>query len=530
MERINQLFEETKGLKTIAKMYRDGKAQIYSLETEIDSLKQERNTLDLSELNSRIGDCEDRLSSITKEVDCNKIMENKCISLGELEKALDTIIDENVCMEKCLEFMRSLVVVFNISAAQAERSFGVATEATGFRVVKVNREIEELFRLSKSRTVHRGLEMGFKSHMKRELGGAVPLEVEAFEAEAGLYAVLPAASAGEDDFSAGAVRKRSFSALKEAFPVTVECILFLLKNSLMQAFTAEGYGKEELARNNERLEGTSFHIANLEEWALDAVMKEAVQASKAKVDAEDLQPMEGRYVSRGYSRLLRLGGLIDDSASERREKARQFYERIVVKFFDCGRVHSPEDAFVLYSDVTDYAKRFPDFTYVDRLALARDDFFYEIVCQSTAVELDLGQPVLQLKAKVKQRQISFNECLERFVGEKTQKFFKVQFFEKLYERFLGWVVGLGRLRGEEVNSIKELAQYLMDISFEVGSEAISSYGKVGSLYECLDSTLEEIIELYEFGGVSLDDVELRKVVEMMFEDSGLREDLISRLR
>lgn len=534
MDKIRQLFEETKGLDSIAKMYKEGKKEIYMLENEIEALKQEKNSLNLSEINSKIEECESKLNAICKEVDCNKIMENKCISLSELEKALDMIIDENVCMEKCLNFMNSLVIVFNISDRQLEHIFGSIRPGTCFKVIKINKEIEELFNMSKSRAIYKNLEAEFKSRTNQELEGAVPLDVDVFITNDAFYIVFPTKDTETDEISVGMVKKESFHSLNETLPISFGCVMFLLRTNLSSHFITECYTKAELLANNEKLVSTKFYISNLEEWTLDIVMKDAVQIPKSKIRTEDLHPMDdeisGKYVSKPYFRLVTLNKFITESTSDRKEKAQLFYDKVVLKFFDMGRIHSPDDLFIMYSDLSHYCKKYPDFGYFDELSKTNEDLLYQIINLSTNVDLGLNQSILHLKAKIKQIQINFNENIENFIAVKMRKFFKIQFFEKLYDKFLAWVLRSQELSSDEINIMKELAQYILDISFEIGSESIPNYCKISSLAECLDSSMDEIVDLYEFGGISLENSELEMLVRIMFPDSAARNDLINRLR
>lgn len=534
MEKIRQLFEETKGLEGLARMYRDGKREILQLESEIEMLREERSGLNISGLDKQIEGCVGELNIIAKEIDCNKIIENKCISLDELGKALDVIMDESLCLEKCLGFMDNLIATFSISNAQAEEHLKLRREEECFKLIKISNEAEELFRMSKSRPFFRRLESDFKSRVKEELEGAVPFDVEVFSASGTLYVVFPSEGSPEsDEVRMQGLCRETFSSLVEPFNTTVGCILFILKANLAHSFIRDNYSMVDLAENNKKLEGTEFHIENVEEWALDCVMKDVASIPRTKVDVDDICPVDdgvsGAFVSNSYSRLMRLSKFIESSNSARKEKARAFYDKTVLKFFDLGRVREAGDAFVMYSDVSHFIKKHAGSRCSEDLGRAREELFHKIMDLSTSLDIDLSQSVLTLKARIKQRQFDFYESVGKFVHEKARKFFKIQFFERLYGNFLGTVIRPQKLSTSDKNVLKELAQYLLDISFEIGSEAIANYCKIAALCECLDSSLEELIELYEFGGISLGSSELRMVVRIMFEESELRESFINRL-
>ncbi|ELA42869.1 uncharacterized protein VICG_00184, partial [Vittaforma corneae ATCC 50505] len=403
-------------------------------------LKEERSGLNINVLNKQIEEGECELNSIVKEIDCGKIIEGKCMSLYELERALDLIMDENLCLEKCRGFMNSLVCVFNISSLQMEKYFKTQKEEESFKIIKVSKEIEELFRMSKSRSFFRNLECDLKSRAKEELEGAVPFDVEVFSTNDSLYIVFPSENSSDgDEINVQGLRKETFSSLVESFSTTIGCVLFILKANLAHSFAKDNYSMVDLVENNKKLEGSEFHIENIEEWTLDCVMKDILNIPKARIDAKDLYLIEdgvsGEFVSNPYHRLIMLSKFIEKSHSARKEKAKVFYDKAVLKFFDLNRVHGVGDAFVMYSDISHFVKKCANFKYSEDLSKVREDLFCKILDLSTALDIDLALSILTLKARIKQKQFDFYENVGKFVPRKAHKFFKIQFFERLYDSF-----------------------------------------------------------------------------------------------
>lgn len=535
MEEIRRLFNETKGLESLAKMYKEGKRSIFQLEDEIDALKIEKSAINIFSVDEQIKECERELEELNREIVCKKIISNKCMSLKELEKALDTIMDEALCLDKCLGFMDNLLILFNISCAQLEKNFQLQKEGENFKVIRLSREIEELFQMSKERPFFKDLESEFKLRVKEELGRTVPFDVDTFSTNGFLYFIFPTEEPTiEDEVVAQDPVPVTLSSLQANFDITINSIIFILKANLTKYFIEDDYTMIDLAANNEKLKGTGFYIENLEEWALDTVMKDVVNILKNRSSSDDVHLIEdgisGKYISQNYYRLLRLYKFIDRSKSSRKTKALAFYNKMLLRFFKIEHPRDPRDAFMMYSDISHFFKSFSSFEYLELISKAREELFYKIIDMSTDFTVDLSLPSLTLKASIKRKQFDFYENLENFVAPKTIKFFKIQFFEKLYEVFLGNVFSRSaKLSTAEKNVLKEVSQYLLDISFEIGTESIANYSKVASFHECIDSTLEEVKELYECGDINLEPFELKMLLRIVFDDSELRNSFISSL-
>lgn len=558
---IRQIYEDTKDLESLAKIYKDGKKEIYKLENEIETLKEEKNKINTSELSRKIEELENELQIITKELECNKIIENKCFSLKELENILDNIMDEHICLEKCLGFMNNLITIFNISNKQLEDIFNLKKEEETFKIIKISNEIEELFKICKSKLFFRDLEMEFKSRMKSELItankitktvedsgiltsnnttttiSAVPFDIECFTASNFLYIVFPLENILTfDQLIIKNPKLETFSSLENSFKFTANFILFVLRNNLSHSFINDCYSMTDLIENNKKLKNTEFYIENIEEWALDCVMKEIISIPKNKISMDDLHNindgLSGILISNSYYKLLNLKNFIENSKSARKNKAILFYEKSIMKFFSLDKIDK-DNIFITYSDISHFTKKFDDFRYYDQLISIREELYCKMLNLSTELTLDLSQSTLILKSKIKQLQFDFYENIKNFVSKNTQKFFKIQFFEKLYENFINILLKQQKMPQKlsisDKEKLKEISQYLLDISFELGTDSISNYCKIASLYECLDSSIDDLIDLYEFGSISLDDSELKIIVQILFEDSESKNCFINRL-
>lgn len=534
MEEIEELFKDIIGLDALAKMYKKGKTEINELENSITLLKEERNGLNVSELDGKIKECETKLKILTKEIECDAIVKNTCLSLNELKRALDVMLDESICLEKSLEFMKNLVVSFEISSFTLETVFKIEKDEEHFTVVKISKEIEDLFKMVLRKPFFRDTENAFKSIISSEINDVVPFDVEVFSSKDALYLVFPSEeSLSEDKMKINDLKKETLESIFNEFKTTAKSILTVLKANFVRCFVRDSYSPEDIFLNNEKLKGTDFYISDTNEWALDIVMKDVTLLSKVPKNIDDLYQIDdqysGKFVSSTYSKLVRLSKFINESASKRREKAQDFFEKAVLVSFDVQDTSSLQELFITYSDISHFTKKFKQLSHSDELERRREALFYQIMKKATKINIDLSDSVLYSKSKIKQMQFDFDENLRNFVAQKTCKFFKIQFFEKLYDNFLAFVLKPRKMNIDDKMKLKDLAQYLLDISFELGTESIRNYSQISSLYEIFDSSLEEIIELYDFGTINLKKHDLRTLVRFMFDDTDVRKAFIDRL-
>ena len=316
-------------------------------------------------------------------------------------------------------------------------------------------------------------------------------------------------------------------------PKTFNIILTIIKKNLSTNLIIDQYSMEDASLNNDRLKDTPFYISDIQEWVLDIVMKESINISKSEVDSENVietnDPKLGKFISEAYSKLLKLHRLLLISSSKRKEKAMSMFNKCILKFFNSERCLYLKDLFVLYSDISHFIKKHDDFEYIEQLGTIREEVFYKILKQSTVLDIDLDLSNLMLKARIKQKEFDFEELLVSFVSVQTQKFFKIQFFEKLFESFASLVIKPKKINEKDKSTLKELAQYLIDISYEIDSKLINNLEKISSIYKVLDSSLQTTIDLYESDEFNLSKSELRGIIRNIFEDSALRENFIEQL-
>lgn len=535
MEQISLLFEELKGLESISKIYLDSKKEINALANEIESLKREKNSIDIQSIDNEIRDAENELETVLKEIECSRLLSNVCLSVGELEKLFEEVSDEPTCLEKSIEFMKNLVVGFTLSSQAVSTLFHVLDEEDFYSVVRIDKDIERLLELIKEREFYKSALSEFRNMMRLELRDTVPFDLQLFTTKKYIFIVFPSNEDGivQDQLFVENPTRSSFGDLFSDFTLAISCIILMLKDNLSKAIIQDNYSPVDIVENNRKLENTDFYIKNVDEWIIDVVMKHVISVSKKKRVSSEIvsmgDPVTGKCVSEDYFLILRCLRFIEESASKRREKAADVFNRSILKFFSLGNCTTTRDYFVMYSDLTHFIKKHRDFVYSEDLSKVREETFYKILDASTVVDFDLSLSALMLKAKVKQLQLEFEENVSDFISEQTQKFFKIQFFERLYDTFISFVLKPRKHSENEKNIVKELGKYLLDISYGIESECIFNFRKIASICEMLGSSMDQVKSLYSSGDVGLEKAELRTFIRIYFDSSPRRDQFLDDL-
>lgn len=535
MERIHLLFEELKGLESISKIYLDSKREIKALADEIESLRRERDSIDTRPIDDEISRTENELEMVVKEIECSRLLSNVCLSVNDLKRFFDEISDSPTCLEKSVEFMRNLVVEFTLGSQAVSSLFDVTGEEEFYSVLKIDKDIEKLLELIRTRDFYKSALCEFRNMMKLELRNTVPFDIQIFTSRKHIFMVYPNDEGGafQDDPFSEDVSRCSFEDLFANFPLATSCTALMLKENLSRAIIQDNYSPIDIAENNRKLANTDFYIKNVDEWVIDVVMRYVISISKKEKVSGEVVPLEdpvsGRLVSEDYFFILRCLKFIENSQSKRRNKAMDVFSRSMLKFFDLGKCAAVKDYFVMYSSLTHFVKRYKEFVYLEDLIRLREEAFHKILDISTAIEIDLGLSVLMLKAKIKQLQFEFDEHVTEFISKQARKFFRIQFFERLYNGFISFVLNPRKCSVQEKDILKELAQYLLDISYGIEPECIFSFTKVSNIHEMLGSSVGQVIAMYSSSGTSLEKTELRTFVRIFFNSSPQRDRFLDDL-
>lgn len=533
MDKIQKLYEEIKGLEFIVKMYYDTKREISELEESIESLKQTKKSLDLNSIVEEIGNLEENLQEINREIECRNLLENSCLNIKDLKTILTSVTDSSTCQQKCLDFAKNLIVTFNISNGKAFEIFKIRKEEEFFTVLKMSREIEDLLQMIEGRSFQQTVTSEIQNALKLELTNTVPFDIICYTSESSIFLLYPSIEEENDEFLVKNIKETELSSIYSKFPKTFALIIPILKKNLARNLIEDQYTIEDVIINSNQLNETPFHILDVNEWVLDLIMKEIISISKSPIDTENLIEIEdqvsGKFISEKYSEILKLNRMLNICESKRKAKATGMFNKCILSYFNHSRCIYLKDLFLLYSELSHFIKRNENIENIEQLNNMREEIFYKILRESTLLEIDLDLSTLMLKAKIKQKQFDFEELLASFVSEKTHKFFKIQFFEKLYKNFIDLVLKPRKLNERERLSLKELSQYLMDISYEIDSSLISNFGKIFSICKVLDSSLSSVIDLYENDELDLMKSEIRALVRIVFDDSNLRENFLEQL-
>lgn len=174
-------------------------------------------------------------------------------------------------------------------------------------------------------------------------------------------------------------------------------------------------------------------------------------------------------------------------------------------------------------------KKYKNFEFSLQINETREKTFYKILSDSTNVELPAEWPVLMIKANLKKMQLDFEELIFDFIPSQTQDFFKIQFFEKLYDNFIHFILRIKKYTEQEQHKIKDVLGYLINMSYSINPGLISNFKKVKSMYEMIGSEIDEIIQMYNEAQVLLPKNELRDFLRAFYDVSPKRDKFIDKI-
>ena len=116
-----------------------------------------------------------------------------------------------------------------------------------------------------------------------------------------------------------------------------------------------------------------------------------------------------------------------------------------------------------------------------------------------------------------------------FVSDKTQNFFKIQFFEKFYDVWINNIISPDHLTGYNRNFLSSLIKYLLDLSFEFSEENISNWTKLSNLNDILSMDISTIYENFKGSRLMFTNSELKNIIFKYYENCMEKDKLLKKL-
>lgn len=544
LSRINELTAELSGFEGDISAHKSLEMDLKTLAREVEELRAQRREIEQSPLIQRIRALEQEYEKAFREIDYLQIRSAACVTIQDVETVLNNIQDESVCLEKCVEFLKSLILSFVISSDRAEHILGLSGDTESYTVVRIAVETERLLELTDSRTFHSKLFNEVRSILKRELPEAVPMDIKTFTGRAHLYVITGQSTPLDvDDHPMEKLKPVSVSELFNSFPGCMGVLLSILKDNLKTRIIQEQYSIGDIALNNNVLSGTNLWVENVQEWLLDFIVRNIVRNAKEPAQPEDalvenLSVISGRFISRSYSMVRSCLKLFNKIQSDRKRKAAEVIGKSITRFFSKEkRGLSQKGLFLLYSEIVLFLKdiqNIPELSgesgsvdYTEVFSDQKEQLFISILEISTAASLDLNESPLRIKSLMKGLLSDFIENLDMFINQNMRNLFIEQFFSRLYNKIVENSLQPVKRTEAERACLVDAGQYALELSYEYKIEKAENYCKLRDVVQILQSQVSEIENLFRMGRLTLNKHELRTLLRMFLDQSLERDEFLS---
>jgi hypothetical protein len=529
MERISKLYDKVKDVEDCHRQMEDKMLAVARIQSEVERLTHELEVLENHRISEEIEAVEEEYEGCLREIDTLTFYSSECQNLDELRRMFSRVPEPEVLSAKSLSFLKTLLYPSYVSCDSVKDVLKPGNQfyrhgANEVVILKINKEIEELLRfLATYPGVSRESYDALKTSLSEELDGAIPAELLMYEDAESICLVFQSRS--RKDVS-GEVQLHGLRRVERAgvFSLTSHALSDVLRSNLRLGLMERGLSSEDIERNNEWFDGTDFYIADAREWRLDVIMKAIIDQTRKPKDmhvqkASSVEDNMPAGLSVDYLRLAGALDLLGTAESRRVEKARMVVKRAVVKMFGRHRYEaSIHNHFVQFADLSHFLKTHPEYSSVEELARSKEDLFYRIVKESSRIRVSLREPVMVLKLYFKELHFDFMENVALFVPRVNQILFEAQMFELLIEEFSGELLGLKRLSGELRSNLGAVAEYILDLSFHLPSGAVMHKKKLAEIKILLESSINEVLDLYKGGRLQMSWEDLVALCTVVFED------------
>lgn len=522
LENINKKFAKLKDFESIAKIYKESKREIGILGLEIESLKKERGSIDLKPIEDEISILQNELKDIDRDIECSRLMESVCLSYRDLESVFKNFEDPEICLKAALDLMKSMITTSIFKNSDATSDVFINNRLIG--KIKIDVEIEKLFNMTISKQMNDSIISELRLILKNDLEGFGPADLRLFIQDKYMIILFPIKeidskddnssfntstySISKTDLKPGNFRNSTFDEFINNSKTVSETIILILKDNLINSLFSKNTTIEYIQECNRMLQKTQYFVESVDEWILDVYMKRTLGYCKSRnleVVVPNYDDFSGSFISDQYASVFNGYNLIQNINSKRKDKARIILEKSFLSFFDLNNCVSIKDLFVSYSDITHFFRKFTFLTNLENFNIIKESLFYQILTQACDFKIkksDLLNNLLMLKAKIKQRQVEFEENIKDFISLKTQSFFRIQYFEKFIDTTLNSLRDLDTNDTEKDlvrGSASAVLKYILDLCYDLGPENIINYNKASKLVFILKDDGKEILEAENYG-------------------------------
>lgn len=536
MERIDNLFSEIRDADELYARYKSSRDKKADLEKELDRTEEEIKRVESMSLEGEIKKIMNEYQDVLENIERLSLSSKECKAIEDLEAVFSKVSDTDALMEKSLEFLRHSAILRCIDPVGEEMIREQESEnEDGLMIFEISKDIEVLFRLSAKYTkIQERCYLSFRLIIWESILEAIPADIKVFQDDQSLFFVL---KGNDGELSSHMLEEKAMADLKEIsrYKMMSHAIFGVLRDNLRKKVVEKGFSDEEIERNNFFFKDTEFYIHNVPEWKLDIVMKEIIEVTKGPRSMEAVETFETsdrmpKSVSASYKRFQGCFEVFRRLRSKRHEKGVKVINRAITKLFDPKRYESSVYShFLSFADITHFLRTYPGHPLTDELSKRKEELFFDIVKESSRVNIDLVEPLVTLKLYFKEKHVEFSENMRLFVPAINRNLFEIQFFEMLDEGLMERIRGLKIAKRSTVENIILLIDYIFDLSFHLPAEAIGNQEKLRSYKQVLSMDREKLTKDYRNGKLCLSDEEFVSLCSLAFREPEDKKILLSKM-
>ncbi|AFN84016.1 hypothetical protein EROM_110340 [Encephalitozoon romaleae SJ-2008] len=536
MEGIDNLFNEIRDAGEFYARYKSFLDKKAGLEKELDRIEEEIKRVDSMSLEREIKKTTNEYQGVLENIERLSLNSKECKTIEDLEVVFSKVSDTDVLMKKSLEFLKHSAILKCIDPACEEVAKEQESEnGDGLIRFEISKDIENLFQLSAKYTkIQERCYLSFRLIICESIQGAIPADIKVFQDDRSLFFVHKD-NDGEPSFHM--LEEKVVVDLKEIsrYKMMSHAIFGVLRDNLRKKVVEKNLTDEEVERNNLFFKDTEFYIHNVPEWKLDIVMKEIIEVTKGPRSMEAVETFETsdrmpKSVSASYKRFQGCFEMFRRLRSKRHEKGVKVINRAITKLFDPKR-HEPSvySYFLEFADITHFLRTYPGHPLTDELSKRKEELFFDVVKESSRVNVELVEPLVTLKLYFKEKHVEFSENMRLFVPVINRNLFEIQFFEMLDEGLMERIRGLKIAKRSTVENIILLIDYIFDLSFHLPTEAIGNQEKLRSYKQVLSLDRERLIKEYRDGKLCISDEEFVSLCSLAFREPEDKIFLLSKM-
>ncbi|KAG5858667.1 hypothetical protein KMI_12g18300 [Encephalitozoon hellem] len=525
MERIDSLFSEIRDVDECYARYQSFRDEKNKLEKELGRIEEEIKRVDSVSLEREIKKTTNEYQSVLEDIEVLSLNSKECRTIEDLEMVFSKILDMDVLLKKSLEFLKHSATIRYLDQESEGKIKGQEDEhESRFAWFEISKDVEMLFELSaKYARIQERCYLSFKLMVCENIQDLIPVDIKIFQDDRSLFF---ASERNRDELSACILGEKAVVDLKEIleYKMMSHAIFEVLRDNLRKRVVEKGLSDEEVERNNLFFKDTEFYVHNVPEWKLDVVMKEIIEMTKGPRSMDAVEIFEAsdrmpRSVSASYKRFQGCFEVFRKLKSKRHEKGAKVINRAITKLFDPKR-HEPSvySYFVEFADITHFLRTYPGHPLTDELSKRKEELFFDIVKESSRVNVDLSEPLVTLKLYFKEKHVEFVDNMRLFVPLINRSLFEIQFFEILDEGLMERILGLRMAKKSTIKNIVLLIDYVLDLSFHLPMEAIGNKEKLRSYKQVLSLDKESLVKDYRNGKLCISDEEFVSLCSLAFRD------------